>query len=119
MKLLTRIITLANAFAAAAMVACGPASGVAGRTANSSADLPANPITSVRISSTGLGYIAPMLPRAVPDDGWADPAPHRALGVTVAPGVRLHVLDFGGSGAPLVFLSGIGNNAHVFDDFAQ
>jgi pimeloyl-ACP methyl ester carboxylesterase len=33
--------------------------------------------------------------------------------------VRIHVLDFGGTGMPLVFLSGIGNNAHVFDDFAQ
>jgi pimeloyl-ACP methyl ester carboxylesterase len=60
-----------------------------------------------------------MAPRPVPDDRWTDPAPHRALGVQVAPGVRLHVLDFGGTGTPLIFLSGIGNNAHVFDDFAQ
>lgn len=74
---------------------------------------------SPRISRTGLGYIAPVPARNVPDDGWSDPAPHRALGVSVAPGVRLHVLDFGGTGMPLIFLSGIGNNAHVFDDFAQ
>ena len=74
---------------------------------------------SSRISRTGLGYVAPLPARNVPDDGWTDPAPHKALGVDVAPGVRLHVLDFGGSGMPLVFLSGIGNNAHVFDDFAQ
>ena len=60
-----------------------------------------------------------MTARNVPDDGWIDPAPHRALGVNVAPRVRIHVLDFGGTGLPLVFLSGIGNNAHVFDDFAQ
>jgi pimeloyl-ACP methyl ester carboxylesterase len=72
-----------------------------------------------RISRTGLGYIAPVPARNVPDDGWTDPAPHRAIGVQVAPGVRLHVLDFGGNGMPLVFLTGIGNNAHVFDDFAQ
>lgn len=70
-------------------------------------------------SQTGLGYTAPMPHRKVPDDGWRDPAPHRAFGVNVAPGVRLHVLDFGGTGMPLVFLSGIGNNAHVFDDFGQ
>ena len=74
---------------------------------------------SARISRTGLGYVAPVPARTVPDDGWTDPAPHKALGVNVAPGVRLHVLDFGGNGTPLVFLSGIGNNAHVFDDFAQ
>jgi pimeloyl-ACP methyl ester carboxylesterase len=41
------------------------------------------------------------------------------MGFTTAPGVKIHVLDFGGSGTPIVFLSGIGNNAHVFDDFAQ
>lgn len=68
---------------------------------------------------TGLGYVAPLPHRNVPADGWRDPAPHRALGVNVSPDVRIHVLDFGGSGTPLVFLSGIGNNAHVFDDFAQ
>lgn len=70
-------------------------------------------------SVTGLGYVAPMPHRNVPADGWRDPAPHRALGVNVTPDVRIHVLDFGGTGTPLVFLSGIGNNAHVFDDFAQ
>ena len=74
---------------------------------------------SPRISRTGLGYVAPVPARNVPDDGWTDPAPHRAIGVQVAPNVKLHVLDFGGSGMPLVFLTGIGNNAHVFDDFAQ
>ncbi|HEV7837950.1 MAG TPA: alpha/beta hydrolase, partial [Gemmatimonadaceae bacterium] len=78
-----------------------------------------DPKNSSRVSPTGLGYVAPMAPRPVRDDGWTDPAPHRALGVNVAPGVRLHVLDFGGNGTPLVFLTGIGNNAHVFDDFAQ
>ena len=74
---------------------------------------------SPRLSRTGLGYVAPVPARNVPDDGWTDPAPHRAIGIQVAPDVRLHVLDFGGSGLPIVFLTGIGNNAHVFDDFAQ
>ena len=36
----------------------------------------------------------------------------------IAPGVWLEALDWGGSGAPLVFLAGLGNTAHVFDDFA-
>jgi non-heme chloroperoxidase len=69
-------------------------------------------------SPTGLGYIAPMPPRQVPRDDWRDKAPHRAFGVDVTRDVRIHVLDFGGTGTPLVFLSGLSNNAHVWDDFA-
>ena len=38
--------------------------------------------------------------------------------VTVEPGVRLEVLDWGGTGRPLVFLAGLGDTAHVFDHFA-
>ena len=40
--------------------------------------------------------------------------------VRVAPSVRLHYLDFGGpAGAPtILFLAGLGNTAHSFDDFA-
>lgn len=38
--------------------------------------------------------------------------------VTVAPGVKLQVLDWGGSGRPLVFLSGLGDTAHIYDEFA-
>jgi len=38
--------------------------------------------------------------------------------VTVDDGVRLEVLDWGGSGRPLVLLAGGGDTAHVFDDFA-
>jgi non-heme chloroperoxidase len=36
----------------------------------------------------------------------------------IAPNVSLEVLDWGGRGVPLVFLAGLGNTAHVFDDFA-
>ena len=38
--------------------------------------------------------------------------------VTVDKDVRLEVLDWGGSGRPLVLLAGGGDTAHVFDDFA-
>jgi len=38
--------------------------------------------------------------------------------VTVDDGVQLQVLDWGGSGRPLVLLAGSGSTAHVFDDFA-
>jgi non-heme chloroperoxidase len=49
---------------------------------------------------------------------WTDPSPHRVQFISVAPGVRLEVLDWGGSGPPLVFLSGLQDVAHGFDDFA-
>jgi pimeloyl-ACP methyl ester carboxylesterase len=49
---------------------------------------------------------------------WRDPSPHAARLVGVAPGVRLEVLDWGGTGVPLVLLSGLGNTAHVYDGFA-
>src|SRR6266849_1947102 len=49
---------------------------------------------------------------------WKDPSPHTSRFVTVEKGVRLEVLDWGGSGKPLVLLAGGGDTAHVFDDFA-
>ena len=47
-----------------------------------------------------------------------DASPHTVQFVTVEPGVKLEVLDWGGSGRPLVFLAGLGNTAHVFEKFA-
>jgi non-heme chloroperoxidase len=38
--------------------------------------------------------------------------------VTIEPNVKLEVVDWGGSGRPLVFLAGLGLDAHEFDDFA-
>lgn len=38
--------------------------------------------------------------------------------VTVAPGVRLQVLDWGGNGRPVILLAGLGFDAHEFDSFA-
>src|SRR5689334_21411800 len=49
---------------------------------------------------------------------WSDPSPHRTQFVEVDRGVRLEVLDWGGSGRALVLLAGSGNTAHVFDEFA-
>jgi non-heme chloroperoxidase len=49
---------------------------------------------------------------------WKDPSPHTTRFVEVDKGVRLQVLDWGGSGRPIVLLAGGGNTAHVFDDFA-
>jgi non-heme chloroperoxidase len=49
---------------------------------------------------------------------WKDPSPHTVRFVTTDDNVRLEVLDWGGSGRPLVLLAGGGDTAHVFDDFA-
>jgi non-heme chloroperoxidase len=49
---------------------------------------------------------------------WKDPSPHSTRFVNVDKDVRLEVLDWGGSGRPIVLLAGGGNTAHVFDDFA-
>lgn len=49
---------------------------------------------------------------------WADPAPHQVELVPVAESVRLEVLDFSGKGRPIILLAGLGNTAHVFDEFA-
>jgi non-heme chloroperoxidase len=56
------------------------------------------------------------LERGTPE--WTDPSPHRVRFVTVAPDVKLEVLDWGGTGRDVVLLSGSGNTAHVYDEFA-
>jgi non-heme chloroperoxidase len=55
---------------------------------------------------------------AQPITPWHDPSPHRTTMVSVAPDVTLEVLDWGGTGRPIVLLAGLGNTAHVFDTFA-
>ncbi len=52
---------------------------------------------------------------------WSVSPPSGALEtqfVTVDSGVELEVVDWGGSGRPVILLAGLGNNAHVFDRFA-
>jgi len=49
---------------------------------------------------------------------WQDPSPHSTRFITADDNVTLEVLDWGGSGRPLILLAGLGNTAHVFDDFA-
>lgn len=48
---------------------------------------------------------------------WSDVAPHRSGFVTTS-GVRLHYVDWGGSGPNLILIHGYGDNPHVFDDMA-
>jgi non-heme chloroperoxidase len=47
-----------------------------------------------------------------------DSTPHKILFVSVDKDVKLEVLDWGGSGPPLILLPGLGDTAHVFDNFA-
>lgn len=61
-----------------------------------------------------LAVVAP--PEAA--NAWRDPSRHAIRFVAVEKDVRLEVLDWGGSGRPLVLLAGGGNTAHVFDTFA-
>ena len=48
---------------------------------------------------------------------WRDPSPHQVRWITVDSSVRLEVLDWGGSGPPLVLL-GCYLSAHMHDEFA-
>jgi non-heme chloroperoxidase len=47
-----------------------------------------------------------------------DVSTHIVKYVAVQENIRLEVVDWGGSGHPVVFLAGYGNTAHVFDEFA-
>jgi pimeloyl-ACP methyl ester carboxylesterase len=48
----------------------------------------------------------------------ADKSPHKVQFIAVENNVKLEVLDWGGSGRPVVLLTGLGNDAHVYDQFA-
>jgi len=47
-----------------------------------------------------------------------DSSRHTVQMISVDKGVELEVLDWGGTGRPLVLLSGLADTAHVFDEFA-
>ena len=49
---------------------------------------------------------------------WRDAAPHEPSSVKVDEGVQLEVLDFGGVGAPILLLPGLGATAHSYDELA-
>ena len=48
---------------------------------------------------------------------WTDKSPHKTDFITVN-GVKLHYLDWGGKGETMLFLHGMGDTAHIFDDLA-
>jgi pimeloyl-ACP methyl ester carboxylesterase len=60
-----------------------------------------------------------LLHRATKRTAWPlDSSPHAVQFVMVDHDVRLEVLDWGGTGRPLELLSGLGGDAHDFDQFA-
>jgi non-heme chloroperoxidase len=48
----------------------------------------------------------------------ADLSSHSIQFVAIDKGVKLEVLDWGGSGKALIFLAGLGSDAHIYDTFA-
>lgn len=65
--------------------------------------------------------VAPLpleLRRTTAETAWKDPSSHAVQFVTVDKDVKLEVLDWGGTGRPLVLLTGLGNTAHIYDKFA-
>jgi non-heme chloroperoxidase len=73
------------------------------------------------MTPVGISIVAVLVaatPFLQPSTGWRDPSPHTVRLVAVEQNVQLEVLDWGGTGRPVVLLAGGGNTAHVFDEFA-
>ena len=76
-------------------------------------------LLSTACVSAGEQSIAGTKPAACVDSPPYDTTPYKAVRfVKVAPHVNLEVLDWGGSGETMVLLTGLGDNAHVYDYFA-
>ena len=73
----------------------------------------------IMISLLVLGLAATTTGFAQYSMPWHDPSRHTVQFVTVGKGIRLEVLDWGGTGRPVVLLAGSGNTAHIFDGFAE
>ena len=69
---------------------------------------------TTRVGSTSAAvHIA-----AANDVSCFDTSPHKTMLIKVDPDVQLEVLDWGGTGDTMVLLTGSGDNAHVYDEFA-
>jgi len=73
----------------------------------------------MEISRLWMAALSLLLANAVlAQDPQIDSTPHRVQVVPVEAGIKLEVIDWGGSGHALVLLAGLGDTAHVFDKFA-
>jgi non-heme chloroperoxidase len=73
------------------------------------------PLLVLGLAVLGMPLLAHDLSQ--PDAAWRDPSPHQVRWITVDSSIRLEVLDWGGSGPPLVLL-GCYLSAHSYDEFA-
>jgi len=105
------IASLAAVLAVAAPANTAPALAVA--TAANVAPTPA-----IAAPASSAAPASPIAPSATAAPEPPDTSPHKVRFVTVDKGVKLEVLDWGGTGRPLVLLTGQGATAHVFDEFA-
>ena len=74
--------------------------------------------SDMRAVSFVLPLLAPALLLGQPQGAWVDPSPHAVRMLGVEPGTSIEVLDWGGSGRPLVLLAQLGQTAHIYDDWA-
>jgi pimeloyl-ACP methyl ester carboxylesterase len=63
-----------------------------------------------------MTFAATLVAQQVPSR--PDISPHLTWFITVDKNVNLEILDWGGSGRSLILLAGLGDTAHVFDQFA-
>jgi pimeloyl-ACP methyl ester carboxylesterase len=78
-------------------------------------------ISGTWIAATSRGPAPPeplTFTRQPASTAWRDSSSHRVRFIRVAENVHLEVLDWGGTGRPVLLLTGAGNNAHIFDKFA-
>ena len=74
----------------------------------------AGTLTQAKLTSLPLD-----LQRATKESAWlAAPASYHVQFIEVEDGVKLEVVDWGGSGRAMVLLAGLGANAHAYDKFA-
>ncbi len=76
-------------------------------------------MTAKIIAAAALLVAARVLSPVGAEELWHDSPPHRVHFVTVEKNLQLEVLDWGGSGRPLVLLAGSGATAHQFDEFSS
>jgi non-heme chloroperoxidase len=75
-----------------------------------------NRLTIIVALASLLAFARPLVPQDAPDNH--DTTQHSIRFVTVQDNVKLEVLDWGGSGRPMILLHGGNRTAHDFDAFA-